>query len=230
MSVSTANRIAALLVFCSLTPLHVAQAQQGAATGQPIVIGSAPLPKGFLRQPYRYQLDARGGITPLAFKLVSGSLPKGVELSSDGTLAGSPSETGDFSFTVAVTDSGKPPQEKSQKLTLQIVEPLLVKWGRPPKVGGQQVQGALKVSNQTGDDFDLTVVVLAVNETGRATAMGYQHFDLKKVTLDFEIPFEENLPRGTYQLNADVVAEVRATGSIYRSRLAIENLLVQQGP
>ena len=220
---------AAPLLLCFLIVPSVMTAQQSAATGEPIVISSASLPKGFLRQPYRFQLDTKGGITPLTFKVLSGSLPKGVELSPDGVLAGRPSETGEFGFTAAVTDSGKPAQQKSQKFSLQIIEPLLVKWGRPPKVAGQRVQGSLKVSNQTGDDFDLTMVVLAVNASGRATAIGYQHFDLKKNTLDFEIPFGENLPRGTYRINADVVAEVKETGTIYRSRL-VARAIVQQGP
>jgi hypothetical protein len=35
---------------------------------------------------------------------------------------------------------------------------------------------------------------LAVNDIGRATAIGYQHFGLKHETIDFEIPFGENLP------------------------------------
>ncbi len=46
-----------------------------------------------------------------------------------------------------------------------------------------------------------------------------------------EIPFGENLPYGSYQLNADVVAEVAATNSIYRARLVPKELLqIQQGP
>ena len=48
---------------------------------------------------------------------------------------------------------------------------------------------------------------------------------------EFEIPFGENLPFGTYDLNADAVAEVAATNTIYRSRLTTgEKLQVQQGP
>jgi len=73
--------------------------------------------------------------------------------------------------------------------------------------------------------------MLAVNEIGRATAVGYQHFTLKNNTADLEIPFGENLPRGSYDLNVDAVAEVPATNTIYRARLVPkEKLVVQQGP
>ena len=88
----------------------------------------------------------------------------------------------------------------------------------------------MKVSNQTDDDFDLTFVAVAVNENGRATALGYQRFTLNKGTVDMEIPFGENLPHGTYEVNVDAVAEVAATNTIDRTRLVANKLDVQQGP
>ncbi len=73
--------------------------------------------------------------------------------------------------------------------------------------------------------------MMAVNENGRATAIGYQRIPLKKNTLGLEIPFGENLPRGAYDLNVDAVGEVAATNSIYRARLVPnEKMQVQQGP
>ena len=90
---------------------------------------------------------------------------------------------------------------------------------------------AVKAFNQTEQDFDLTVIVLAVNEIGRAIAVGYQHFTLNKSTADLELAFGENLPRGTYEVHVDVVGEVAATNTIYRARLVTgEKLQVQQGP
>ena len=222
-------RIFALALLALLTPVHIA-AQQGAATGEPIVINDTIPPKAFLRLPYRYQLEAKGGIAPLQWTVINGSLPPGLLLGPDGVVSGTPKATGEFSFTVTATDSAKPQHKRTQKLTLEVMEPLLVKWSKPSKVEGQRVDGSIKVSNQTGDDFDLTEIVVAVAENGRASAIGYQHFDLKKNTLDFEIPFGETLPHGTYQINVDVVAEVQATGSIYRSGLAGGKIVVKQGP
>lgn len=130
-----------------------------------------------------------------------------------------------------MTDSGKPAYQKKQPLVLTVVAPLLARWGRYPEVKGQRVEGSIVVSNQTEQDFDLTLIVLAVNEVGRATAIGYQHFLLKNNTLDQEVPFGDNLPYGEYELNADVVAEVAATNSIYRTRLVpSQKLHVLQGP
>jgi len=112
-----------------------------------------------------------------------------------------------------------------------VVAPLVVEWSKKPKVTGHRFEAAIRVSNQTGEDFDFTVIALAVNESGRATAVGYQHFTLKKDTDEFEIPFAENLPQGAYDLSVDAVGEVASTSTIFRARLApAEKVQVVQGP
>lgn len=206
-------------------------AQQAGATGPPLVIKTTSLPKGYVRQAYQARLEAQGGITPFRWELTSGSLPTGVNLQADGELDGAPAQAGEFTFTVTATDSGKPAYQKQQKLTLLVVAPLLAQWGKYPVVNGQRIEGSILVANQTEQDFDLTAIMLAVAENGRATAIGYQRLLLKKGTDATEIPFGENLPFGAYDLNVDVVAEVAATNSIYRARLMPkEKLQVQQGP
>jgi hypothetical protein len=215
----------------ALALLGSSAAQQGAATGELIVFATAPLPKGFLRQPYHFKLEAQGGITPLHWEVTNGALPEGVELAPDGTLSGAPTEVDSFVFVVTVTDSGRPVAQKKKEYTVEVVAPLVVEWSRKPKITGHRLDAAIRVSNQTGDDFDFTVIALAVNENGRATAVGYQHFTLKKDTDEFEIPFGENLPQGSYDLNVDAVAEVASTNTILRARLApTGKLQVVQNP
>jgi hypothetical protein len=213
-----------------LSLLRSAAAQQGAATGEPIVLPTAPLPKAFLHHAYHFKLEAQGGITPLNWEVTAGSLPTGMELAPDGTLSGTPTEADNFRFVATVTDSGKPVAQKKKEFTLNVVAALVVEWTKKPRVTGHRFEAAIRVSNQTGDDFDFTVVALAVDESGRAIAVGYQRFTLKKGTDDFEIPFAENLPQGTYDVNVDAVGEVEATNSIYRARLVAEKLSVVQGP
>jgi hypothetical protein len=208
-----------------------ATGQQAAATGPPLVAKTTTLPKAFLRQTFRVQLQAEGGITPLKWQLTEGNLPAGLNLIPDGTLIGIPTATGEFHFTVTVTDSGRPSYQKTQALTLLVVSPLFIEWSRSPKVNGQRIEGAIKVSNDTDQDFDLTVIVMAVNETGRATALGYQHVNLKKSARQLEITFGENLPFGAYDVHADAIGEVASGNQIYRARLATkEKLQVKQGP
>jgi hypothetical protein len=220
------------LLFCLLCLFaSVSTAQQGAATGEPIVVLTTSLPKAYLRQHYETHLEARGGITPLRWELTEGTPPAGIVLGRDGLLSGAPTETGEFRFTVTLTDSGRPAAQRNQQLVLTVVAPLMAQWGRYPKVTGHRLEGSIIVSNQTEQDFDLTVIVMAVNEIGRATAIGYQRIALKKNAAAIEIPFGENLPQGSYELNVDAVAEVAATNSIYRARLVPkERFQIVEGP
>ena len=218
------------IVFSVLITGTTSSAQQGAATGEPLVVLNPDLPKGYLGQPYHFQLQATGGITPLKWELNTDSLPTGVKLSEDGSMVGVPTETGDFTFTVIMTDSGRPVQKKVQPLKLRVLEPLLVDWDQPPRVNGQRIEGSIKVSNQTDEDFDLTTVVLAVSDAKRATAVGIEHFNLKKQTLDFNIPFGDDLPFGTYQVNLNVVAIVPSNNSVLKDHLTAGPLRVVQVP
>lgn len=207
----------------------------GAAAGQasapPLEVRTTTLPQAYLRKSYEARIEAQGGVAPLKWELTEGSLPEGMGFSRDGVISGVPATSGEFRFTVTVRDSGTPAYQRQQQLTLVVVAPLLAEWGRYPKISGQRLEGSVLVSDQTKQDFDLTVIVLAVNDIGRATAIGYQHFTLKRNTDPVEIPFGDNLPRGSYQLNVDAVAEVPATDSIYRTRLVPkEKFEVKVGP
>jgi hypothetical protein len=231
---SATNRaiVLALLVLFLLLLLvsGFSSAQQSGAIEPPAVTTLLP-PKGYLHRPYDFQLEAQGGIPPLEWAITAGVLPRGMKLSPDGRLTGTPAETGDFRIRVTVSDSGKPPRQKSQELVVTIVAPLLLEWSRYPQVVGRRVECAIKFSNQTADNFDLTVIALAVNEIGRATAVGYQHFVLQKNTADLELSFGENLPSGLYELNVDAVAEVPEANVIHRARLVTtDKLQIQQEP
>ncbi|HZP63150.1 MAG TPA: putative Ig domain-containing protein [Terriglobales bacterium] len=202
-----------------------------AQTTQPLSIQTTGLPKAYVQQPFQARLDARGGTPPYKWEVTDGSLPEGIALQRDGELEGTPTQAGEFHFTATVTDSGQPPYQKAQQFSVSVVSPLMARWGKYPKVNGQRLEGSILVSNETDHDFDLTMIALAVNETGRATAIGYQHFPLQKNTEDMEIPFGENLAAGAYQLNVDVVSEYPAAHSIHRVRLVPkERFQIQQGP
>ena len=220
---------AGLLAVCVLPASGAPQAASPQTA--PFSVNSLALPKAFLRQQYRAELGVQGGVAPFKWVLESGVLPPGVELAPNGVVSGVPTVVGDFPVEVVVTDSSVPPRQRNESLILRVVAPLMARWLRPPKVTGTRVEGAIQVSNQTGVDFDLTAIVLAVNEIGRATAIGYQHFTLQHDTTDFEIPFGEQLPPGAYDVHGDVVAEVAEISAIHRVRLVSgQKLQVVQGP
>ena len=196
-----------------------------------IAVENNPLPNAAPRHPYRFEFHARNGIPPFTWSLVKGEVPVGMKFGADGALTGSAIAAGVFHFTVKVADTSRPPQMATRDVELKVVPPLLLEWKDYAKVAGSRIDGKVKVSNGTDDDFDLTFVVLAVADNGRATAIGYQRFSLTHGTTSFEIPFGETLPNGTYVVHVDTVAEVPEKDQIYRARLQTkEPLQVTVGP
>ncbi len=72
-------------------------------------ITSAQVPNAEAGALYFQIVTAAGGVKPYSWSLVSGSLPPGIALDArTGALSGIPTELGDFSFQVQVTDSFAP--------------------------------------------------------------------------------------------------------------------------
>ena len=69
------------------------------------IITTSPLPDGVSGATYGAQFAATGGVPGYSFAATAGSLPAGLSLSSNGILSGTPAKTGDYRFTVQVTDS-----------------------------------------------------------------------------------------------------------------------------
>jgi hypothetical protein len=85
----------------------------------PLTITSGPaLPGGTTGGPYSQTLAASGGRPPLVWSVAAGTLPPGLSLAATGTLSGTPSASGNFSFTAAVTDSAGIKAQKA--LTLAV--------------------------------------------------------------------------------------------------------------
>lgn len=63
------------------------------------------LPDGTENTPYSETLAGIGGTAPYSFYAVSGAPPPGITLSLAGVLSGTPTASGDYTFTIAVTDS-----------------------------------------------------------------------------------------------------------------------------
>ena len=176
------------------------------------------------------RLQASGGFEPYHWRVVDSSLPRTLWLSDEGIISGDLNQPGELQFTVLVRDNSSPPKQAKQKVVLRTETPLTADWLHKAQVSGQRIDGSVRVSNHSGRDFDLTFIVLAVNDIGRATAIGYQHFPLKKNTIDMEIPFGETLSPGNYAVNVDVVGEEPVSNRIFRARLVTQKESITQGP
>jgi hypothetical protein len=177
------------------------------------------------------QLHARGGQPPYVWSIASGELPEGITLTPEGLLHGKPTKSGTFSLVLKIEDSGRPAHTINKEFKVVIATSLLLEWNQPPKVHDNRIDGSVQVSNGSSDTFDLTVVIVAVAENGRATAIGYEHFDLKPSPDSTKIPFGNTLPSGAYVIHADAIAEIAAKNAILRQRLQTpQPLHVTVGP
>jgi hypothetical protein len=202
-----------------------ASAQDSRST---LSITTKDLPAATLWNRYTCQLQADGGIEPYHWRVVSGSMPRGLELQDSGQIVGVVNSTGNLDLVFEATDktgARTPPK----KFTLAVEPPLKADWLKKSQVSGTRMDGSVKVTNTSGRDFDLTFVVLAVNDIGRATSIGYQHFPLKKNTREMELPFGDTLSPGNYVVNVDLVGEEPASRMIFRTRLVTPKQTIAQG-
>jgi hypothetical protein len=210
--------------------LPQAGGQQGQDEAGLVIENDSPLPETYPHASYELRFHARGGVPPLHWRIEKGTLPPGLKLDDDGLLHGSPDHAGEFQFTVSVTD-GQSRRSVQKTFILRVLSAMGLSWKNIARVNGSRIEGSVDVSNTTRDDIDLTFIVLAVPGNGRAVAIGYQHFVLRRGTLSQELPFGETLPRGGYVVHVDAVGEVAARNVIYRERLQTPLMLqVAVGP
>jgi hypothetical protein len=84
-----------------------------------LTITNAPtLPSGVVGGAYSQTLSAAGGTGPYAWAITAGALPGGLNFSPGGSITGTPTTGGTFSFTVQVTDSTSLTATKSFSLSI----------------------------------------------------------------------------------------------------------------
>jgi Putative Ig domain len=90
-----------LLVLLALGTIVAATAD----ASTPLFITTTQLPPGTLNMPYQAPLNAKGGVPPFTWSILSGELPPGLTLvAGAGVITGTPTEAGTFSFAVQVSD------------------------------------------------------------------------------------------------------------------------------
>ena len=65
-------------------------------------------PPGEQGTPYEFQFFGEEGCVPYRFSYLNGTVPPGLEITTDGRLTGTPTEAGTFSFWVALDDNSGP--------------------------------------------------------------------------------------------------------------------------
>ncbi len=208
-----------LLIF-ALIIAPAANGQSAAGNSQGDLVVTTPGPSSaIVGSNFNFPLVATGGSAPYTWRLVDGQLPPGLKLHAhSGVISGVPTTAGEYSFAIAAADTSVPTLQAQRAVTITVIAGLAIDWKQYPKVQGTALSGSVVVTNQTGQDFDLTVVVVAVNSIGRATTLGYQHFTLAAQKSGTVIPFGSAPGPGTYVVHADAVAHHPGGHHIFRAR------------
>ena len=85
---------------------------------RPLTITSANLAPATVGHSYQVNLTADGGVPGYLWSLQSGQLPPGLQVTSRGALAGTPTSRGTYSFTVGVSDSRGTTADRTYSFTV----------------------------------------------------------------------------------------------------------------
>jgi|SRR5271166_2550577 len=218
----TAMMVGVLVVVLGATAAQDKTSQDKTAQDADVelVIEPKELPATYPHGQYlaNFRLRGRFVMSPY-WKLEKGTLPPGIKLEENGVLHGEAERTGEYHFTLSGRDRANPQQAVQRDFTISVVEAITVVWKSPAHVTENRIDGSVEVSNTTPEDIDLTFEVKAVNENGRATEIGYQHFPLKKGTIGMALPFGDTMPHGTYMVYVDVNGEIAKRNAIYKEQL-----------
>jgi hypothetical protein len=119
----------------AVTPLSI-------YAGQNLTLGTG--------QVVSYQYELFGGTSPFTWVVDSGALPPGLTLSPNGALSGTPTTTGNYSFSLRVTDGASPSQTTTATATILVaVRPTITTSSLPDAQTGVQYSYQLQASGGT---------------------------------------------------------------------------------
>ena len=137
-----------------------------------ITVLPAALPPGSVSVPYAQSLTAGGGVAPYTFAVTAGALPAGLSLSAAGSLSGTPTTSGTFTFTAGVTDAGLCPGSREFALEVRAVPAAIADLAAQCVLAGNDADGTAKLAiTFTAPPGSATV------EVYRAGFGGYPRYD-----------------------------------------------------
>jgi hypothetical protein len=115
----------------------------------PLAVAAITLPMATQGRAYAAQLVATGGDGSYSWDLERGGLPAGVTLTTGGALTGTPTDGGEFAFTVRVTDGAQRVATRSLSITVERA-PTIQTGSLPAGEVGAAYAAQLQASGGTG--------------------------------------------------------------------------------
>lgn len=98
---------------------------------------------------YQYTIPLVGGTAPYSCALAPGSaaMPTGLNVGANCVVSGTPTQTGDFSFSVRATDSGGTQQQTAdQAFTMTVQDPVKISDTLPDAITGETYDATVAIS------------------------------------------------------------------------------------
>ena len=159
---------------------------------QPIpAITTISVPTLQIGQPSTFKFDVAPGQPPYTWSLASGTLPPGMVLSSDGTLAGTPAQAGEFTCSIRVLDSAG--ATATRTFTVVVINPIPSPTINPGGAvngasfapGGSLVPGS--IASVFGNNF---LSAGAGGTTLRVNGVAAPIFAVGQQQINFQVPLE----------------------------------------
>ena len=108
------------------------------------------LPGGVVAQSYSAPLQAAGGVSPFSWSVASGALPPGLTLGqTTGVISGTPTASGNFSFTAGVQDSAAQSATRALSILVQPGALSIITTSLPGGTVGQAYSATLQAAAGT---------------------------------------------------------------------------------
>jgi hypothetical protein len=156
-----------------------------------IVVAPASLPIGQQGQLYSQALSASGGTAPYSYAITAGALPSGLSL-TNGTLSGTPANSGTFNFTVTATDASAYSGSRSYTLVIN-TQPTTAAPVITTPANGSFSNNRSVTATGTAPAGSIVSIYIGVNLAGTTSASAAGAFS-------FAIP--GNAPDGTFTISA----------------------------
>ena len=137
-------------------PFSKTQAYTLTIAGPVITMTPASLLNGTVGAGYSQTLLASGGTSPYTFSTTAANLPAGLSLDASGTLSGTPTTAGDYTFSVIATDAQSFTGSRSYTVHVAAIAP-----------------GAPTGPSATAGDAQASVSFSAPTDTGGSPITGY---------------------------------------------------------
>jgi hypothetical protein len=158
------------LTACSGVSVPASRNTTSATNSTPSLTISATLPPASEGLEYNATITVTGGTLPYVFSIASGQLPPGVVLGdSAGTIVGTPTATGSFSFAISVADSKG--LSKQQSLQIAVSNPASVAVTLTPATATLPSGGSTQFSAQVSNTSNPAVTWAATQGTISSTGL-----------------------------------------------------------